>query len=101
MKYLSLDDRLDRRAFIKGLGWIGTGLLVATFGGCETLLEAIKNRPTRRRLRTGSAEVDAAIATYKQAVTLMKALPSSDPRSWSAQAAIHGTVSGGFKFCQH
>ena len=100
MKYLTLDDKLDRRVFIKGVGWISAGLFFATLGGCECLIQAIKNRPTRRRLRTGSVEVDAAIATYKQAVTAMSALPSGDPRSWSAQAAIHGTAAG-FNFCQH
>jgi tyrosinase len=96
-----LNDKFDRRVFIKGLGWISAGLLFATLGGCETLLEQIKNRPTRRRLRTGSPEVDAVIETLKQGVTLMNGLPSSDPRSWIAQAAIHGTVAGGFRFCQH
>src|SRR5207247_2105898 len=84
----ALADKLDRRVYIKGVGWISAGLFFATLGGCECLIQAIKNRPTRRRLRTGSVEVDAAIATYKQAVTAMSALPSGDPRSWSAQAAI-------------
>jgi tyrosinase len=101
MKYHILDDKFDRRIFIKSLGWIGTGLLFATMGGCESLFEQIRNRPTRRRVRAGSPEVDAALETYKQAVTLMKALPSSDRRSWSAQAGIHGTVAGGFNLCQH
>src|ERR1043165_10086326 len=73
-----LNDKFDRRVFIKGLGWISAGLLFATLGGCETLLEQIKNRPTRRRLRTGSPEVDAVIETLKQGVTLMNGLPSSD-----------------------
>jgi tyrosinase len=77
------------------------GVILALFGGCESFCDRIKMRPTRRRLRTGSPEVDAAIATYKNAVTAMKALPASDPRSWSAQAGIHGTVAGGFNFCQH
>jgi tyrosinase len=90
----------DRRTFIKGLGYTGLGLVFATLGGCETLCRAIRNRPVRRRLRTGSPEVDAAIATYRNAVGLMKALPASDPRSWSAQAAIHGTPAG-FNFCHH
>ena len=31
----------------------------------------------------------------------MKRLPSTDPRSWDAQSGIHGTVTGGFNFCQH
>ena len=99
---LSLPEDLSRRVFVKGLGFVSIGLLLGTLGGCEELIDAIKNRPMRRRLRTGSPEVDADIATYRQAVTLMKA-PSfaADPRSWSNQAQIHGTVSGGFNFCQH
>jgi tyrosinase len=92
----------ERRIVIKGLGAVGLSLIGATlFGGCESLIEKIKNRPVRRRLRTGSAAVDNDIAIYRQAVSLMKALPASDPRSWSAQAAIHGTAGVGFNFCQH
>ena len=95
-------NTLNRRVFIKGLGFVSLSLVFATvLGGCETLIEQIKNRPVRRRLRTGSPEVDNAIAIYKDAVTKMQALPSSNPRSWAAQAAIHGTVAGGFNFCQH
>jgi tyrosinase len=97
----SLTD-LNRRVFVKGLGYVSLGLIFSSaLGGCESLLKAIENRPVRRRLRTGSAEVDQAIAIYKDAVTQMKALPASNPRSWAAQAAIHGTVSGGFNLCQH
>jgi tyrosinase len=95
------DADLNRRVFVRGLGFVSLGFLLGTFGGCEQLAEAIRNRPVRRRLRTGSAAVDTDIATYKQAVTLMKSLPASDPRSWTAQATIHGTVAGGFNFCQH
>ena len=79
---------LDRRVFVKGLGLVGMGLLTSTLGGCEYLADAIKNRPVRRRLRTGSPEVDADIATYREAVAAMKALPASDPRSWAAQAEM-------------
>jgi tyrosinase len=101
VRYLRLGPTLDRRIFIKGLATVSTGLIMAILGGCEALLEAIEHRPVRRRLRTGSSDVDNAIAIYKDAVNQMKALPSTDPRSWSAQAAIHGTVTGGFNFCQH
>jgi tyrosinase len=100
MEQLLARHGLDRRTFIKGLGYTGVGLVFATLGGCESLCRRIRNRPVRRRLRTGSPEVDAAIATYRNAVGLMKALPASDPRSWSAQATIHGTPNG-FNFCQH
>jgi len=92
---------IDRRTVLKGITAASATTLLACLGGCETLLEAIRNRPVRRRLRTGSPEADAAISSYTDAVRLMKQLPASDPTSWVAQAAIHGTVSGGFNFCQH
>ncbi|HTE01313.1 MAG TPA: tyrosinase family protein [Mucilaginibacter sp.] len=92
---------LSRRVFVKGVGLVSAALLLGTMGGCEQIAEAIKNRPMRRRLRTGSPEVDADIATYRQAVTLMKALPANDPRNWAKQAAIHGTAAAGFNLCQH
>lgn len=92
----------ERRIFIKGLGAVSLGLVSATMlGGCEAILEQIRNRPIRRRLRTGSNQVDNDIAIYRDAVATMKSLPNSDPRSWFAQAAIHGTAGVGFNFCQH
>ena len=100
MEYL-VPNNMNRRVFVKGIGLVSASLLLGTLGGCEELAEEIRNRPTRRRLRTGSPEVDADIATYRQAVTLMKGLPSSDPRNWAVQAAIHGTALGGFNLCQH
>jgi tyrosinase len=100
METLSFED-LSRRVFIKGLGFVSVGLILGTLGGCEQIVEEIKNRPTRRRLRTGSPEVDADIATYKSAVELMQGLSPSDPRNWASIAGIHGTVAGGFLYCQH
>ena len=92
---------VNRRVFVSGLGFVSLGLVFSTLlGGCESLLEQIRKRPLRRRLRTGSAEVDNSIAIYKDAVAKMQALPSSNPRSWAAQAALHGSA-GGFNFCQH
>jgi tyrosinase len=100
--WLSSPTELSRRVFIKGLGYVSLSFIFSTMlGGCESIIKQIEDRPVRRRLRTGSAEVDGAIAIYKDAVQRMKALPASDPRSWTAQAALHGTVAGGFNFCQH
>ncbi|MCM3873496.1 MAG: tyrosinase family protein, partial [Pyrinomonadaceae bacterium] len=93
-------NNLSRRIFIKGLGFVSVALLMGSMGGCDKIAEAIRNRPIRRRLRTGSAEVDADINTYRQAVTAMKALAAGDGRSWTAQATIHGT-NAGFNFCEH
>lgn len=100
--FFAQPNGIDRRVFLRGLGYVSLSLIFSTLlGGCEALFEQIQNRPVRRRLRTGFAEVDNVIAIYKDAVSQMKALPSSNPRSWTAQAALHGTVSGGFNFCQH
>jgi len=74
---------------------------MGTFGGCEKIIENIKNRPMRRWLRTGSAEVDADLVIYRDAVAAMKALPASNPISWAAQAAIHGQNPCCFNFCEH
>jgi len=102
MEDLLLSNDLSRRVFVKGIGLISVGLILGAVGGCDLdkLLDAIAHRPVRRRLRVGSPEVDADIATYRQAVTLMKALPATDPRSWTNQAAIHG-VATHFNFCEH
>jgi tyrosinase len=103
MEYLTFSNDLSRRVFIQGLGFVSIGLLLGTMGGCEKIIEDINNRPIRRRLRTGSPEVDADIATYRDAVKAMKDLDSSnpsDPRSWLNQATIHG-VPAHFNFCEH
>ena len=91
----------SRRVFVKGLGSVGVSLLVATtLGGCERIAKQIRNRPLRRRIRPGSAAVDADIAAYSQAVELMKGLPSADQRNWLAEATIHGTLAS-FNQCEH
>jgi tyrosinase len=101
MDYIEQPENPDRRIFVKGVGFVSLGLVTTTLlGGCEALIEQIRNRPVRRRLRTGSPDVDNSIAIYKDAVTKMQALPASNPRSWAAQAAIHGNAAG-FNFCQH
>jgi len=69
---------------------LGLGTAAAALPGCralETLLERIANRRVRRDITSSAAAAD--LATYRQAVTLMKALPSSDPRNWARQAEIH------------
>lgn len=102
MNYLDQPSDMNRRVFVKGLGLVSLGLVTsAMFGGCEQLIKDIQNRPVRRYLRTGSPEVQHALDVYREAVIKMRALPDSDPRSWNAQAALHGTVSGGFNLCQH
>ena len=85
----------SRRNMLKTLGAIAVvAPSMVTLGGCETLLEAIRTRPTRRDLAT-LAPNDPIIETYRAAVAAMKALPATDPRNWNQQAEIH------FNFCPH
>jgi tyrosinase len=103
MQDLLFGENVGRRVFVKGLGFISMAFVMGMFGGCESIIDAINNRPIRRRLRTGTAEVDADIATYRQAVALMKQLDNDNPtdkRSWKNQAAIHGSTAG-FNLCEH
>src|SRR5215213_7802461 len=91
----------SRRVFVKGLGSVGVSLvLAATLGGCERIAEQNRNRPVRRRIRSGSADVDADMATYSNAVQLMKGLGPADQRNWRAEATIHGTAAA-FNQCEH
>jgi len=61
--------------------------------------------PLTRRDIGGLSASDPIITGYKTAVTAMKALPATDPRSWSYQAAIHGTYTAGahtaWNTCEH
>src|SRR5690348_10907555 len=91
---------LNRRTFLKGMSAMAALAATFTFGGCESILEKIGKRPTRRWIRFGSPEVDEMIAIYTEGVNLMKALGNTDARNWNNQAFIHGN-SDGFNLCQH
>ena len=48
--------------------------------------------PATLRVRRNIAQIGPRIESLKAGVAHMKSLPASDPRSWSFQAAIHGTL---------
>jgi tyrosinase len=74
-----------RRDFLKAAG-ISTAAIA--MGACESWCTKIKNRPTRRNI-ANLAPNDPIIQTYRDAVTKMQQLPSSDGRNWTRQAQIH------------
>jgi tyrosinase len=76
---------LNRAEF---LGSLGALALTLTLGGCEKLAQEIANRPTRRNL-ANLAPNDPILVTYRNAITQMQALPTSDPFNWISQANIH------------
>jgi tyrosinase len=76
---------LSRRDLLKSSGALA--VMIAT-GGCDKILNEIKNRPTRRNISNLAAN-DPIIQSYQDAITKMKALPSTDARNWTRQAQIH------------
>lgn len=103
-------DRLcwmSRRGFLKlsagtiaALGLPSFGLTACTEEQLQELIDKIRNRPVRREINSLAPD-DPVLESWRVAITEMKALPAGDPRSWVAQAAIHGSVSGGFNRCTH
>lgn len=97
---------MSRRRFLRlsagaiaALGLPSFGLTACTEEQLEELLEKIRNRPVRRDISTLAA-TDPILESYRAAISAMQALPSSNPRSWAAQAAIHGSA-GSFNTCAH
>jgi tyrosinase len=76
---------LSRRDLLKSSSALA--VMIAT-GGCDKILDEIKNRPTRRNISNLAAN-DPIIQSYQSAITQMKALPISDARNWTRQAQIH------------
>ncbi|HVS80410.1 MAG TPA: tyrosinase family protein [Pyrinomonadaceae bacterium] len=78
----------SRRRF---LTTAGAAASVAILGPSLLDVSRVFAAPFMRRDIGGLGAADPIITGYKTAVTAMKALPATDPRSWSYQAAIHGT----------
>jgi tyrosinase len=91
---MSFDSMFSRREFLKGATAFGALSFGMWMGGCEGCWQQIANRPKRRNI-ANLAEKDPVIVAYKDAVTAMQALPSSDARNWTKQAEIH------YNHCPH
>jgi tyrosinase len=76
---LSRRELLRLAAMATAVGLTGLSL---SLSGCA----GVSGRPVRREITTVD---DATIASYKKAITAMKNLPSTNPRSWSYQANLH------------
>ena len=84
-----MNMQISRRDFIQQIscGALSIGV-IATTGGCETLLQAIANRPVRESITT-LRDTDPTLQTYRDAVNRMRSLPPSDERNWTNQMGIH------------
>lgn len=95
-----MDDQVSvvsRRDFLKTAGAFSAVSLAFWSGGCESCVQQIANRPTRRNISNLAAN-DPIIQAFKDAVAKMKALDTSDPSNplgWTNQANIH------YNHCPH
>jgi hypothetical protein len=78
-----------------GIAVLGRPLLRASQASATTVV---------RRDVGGLSASGPILASYRTAIQAMKALPDSDPRSWTYQAAIHGTFAANktaWNTCEH
>jgi tyrosinase len=79
--------------------------LALTVSGFLLLPQHATATPHVRRDIQNLSATDPALVSYAKAIKAMKALPASDPRSWSYQAAIHMTtttpVHTAWNTCEH
>ncbi len=94
--------RTNRRRFLAAIGTTVSAMLT---GPALFDFKLFAGTPWVRRDVGGLSSTDPIILSYQNGIAAMQALPSSDPRSWSYQAAIHGTdatpVMTGWNQCQH
>jgi tyrosinase len=87
-----MSTEITRRDFLRTSAKVAAS---ATVLGSPLLRpETAMAAPVRVRRDAGTLTASSSIIkSYAKAVKAMKALPPSDPRSWSYQGAIHGTMS--------
>jgi hypothetical protein len=94
---------INRRSFLTAAGAAASLALV---GQSAMHVEPVYAASLFVRRNVGGMNAfDPVIGAYRKAVATMRALSPSDPRSWSYQAAIHGTFAGppqtAWNTCQH
>lgn len=89
---------LTKRQVLLHGGIIGAGIVASNLTGMAAL--AAGTPPTRRTLQ-GLAWNDPIVATYRDAVGMMKAMKDAEQYSWARLATIHGTDPNTYHFCPH
>jgi len=77
---------------------IGAGVVAANMSGIEALAQT--QIPERRSLE-GLAWNDPIVATYRDAVGIMKQTPDAQQFSWVNLSQIHGSDPNTYNFCPH
>jgi tyrosinase len=86
-----------RQVLLQG-GAMGAGIIASNLPGMTALAQG--QLPQRRAL-DGLAWNDPIVATYRDAVGIMKKMPPSQQFSWVNLAMIHGTDPDTYHYCPH
>jgi tyrosinase len=86
-----------RQVLLQG-GAIGAGIIASNLPAMTALAQG--QLPQRRAL-DGLAWNDPIVATYRDAVGIMKKMPPSQQFSWVNLAMIHGTDPDTYHYCPH
>ena len=89
-----------RRSVLLQGGVIGAGLIASSIPGVLAVARAQSRQLPLRRSLQGLAWNDPIVATYRDAVGIMKKMPTTEKFNWIKLSEIHGS-SAGFKFCPH
>lgn len=98
-------NAVTRRDFLMAVGAVASaGILRHSIVDLDRVLAA-PLPPVVRRDIGGLSATDPIITSYRTAIANMKALPATNPLSWTYQAAIHGTTAASLQTawatCQH
>jgi len=70
-------------------------------GNLPGIMALAQGQPPRRRSLEGLAWNDPIVATYRDAVGLMKRMPDAQQFSWGNLAKLHGSDPNTYHFCPH
>jgi tyrosinase len=90
---------ISRRNVLVQGAVIGAGILESNVSAIRALAAAAA--PPLRKSLQGLAWNDPIVATYRDAVGKMKAMPESEKLNWVNLAKIHGSDPNDYHFCPH
>jgi Common central domain of tyrosinase/Polyphenol oxidase middle domain len=103
-----MSDAISRRCFLSSAGITVASVAVSSLHAQPSLKQKAASRKAIgvRRDVTDMADDDPVIKSYRKAVAAMKALPPTDPLSWTFQANTHGAKADegdkpDWRWCMH
>src|SRR5262245_44154585 len=88
----------SRRDVLLRGAMIGAGVIASNLRGIDALAQS---QPPERRSLQGLDWNDPIVASYRDAVGIMKQKPDNDRSSWVNLCNLHGTDPDNYRYCPH